>query len=429
MEFRIPYYAGPLVSSDRSKNAWMVRNAEGKIYPWNFSQLVDEDASENEFIRRMTCKCTYLAGEDVLPKYSLLYSKFMVLNEINNIKVNGEQISVELKQRLYNDLFFEKKFNKITKKRIIEYLVSTGIYGGDIEVSGVDDNIKSSLKSYHDFKRLIESGMLNEVEVEDIINHITVTTDKDRLKNWLKKKYGKLPENEIKRIYKEFKYNDYGRLSRRFLEESFCDPVTGEVICEKNIITALWDTNDNLMQLLSSQNQYTDAVEMYNRDYYDRHEGEKSIDKRLKAMYISPAVRRSITRTLDIVKELKTILKKAPDKIFIEMARGEGETPKGKRTQSRREQITKFLDEADADNIPDLKNKLESTDDGKLRSEKYFLYFMQLGRCAYTGRAINFEDLDDNKKWDIDHIWPQAKIKDDSLDNKVLVDTNENGKK
>ena len=73
MEFRIPYYVGPLVSSDKSNFAWMKRKAEGKIYPWNFKDMVDEDASEEEFIRRMTCKCTYLPGKNVLPKNSLLY--------------------------------------------------------------------------------------------------------------------------------------------------------------------------------------------------------------------------------------------------------------------------------------------------------------------------------------------------------------------
>ena len=54
---------------------------------------------------------------------------------------------------------------------------------------------------------------------------------------------------------------------------------------------------------------------------------------------------------------------------------------------------------------------------------------MQLGKCAYTGKSISFDELEDNSKWNIDHIWPQAKIKDDSLDNKVLVDSNANGAK
>ena len=44
-------------------------------------------------------------------KNSLLYSAFTVLNEINNIKIDGEEISVELKQGIYKDLF--EKSNKV----------------------------------------------------------------------------------------------------------------------------------------------------------------------------------------------------------------------------------------------------------------------------------------------------------------------------
>ncbi len=66
-----------------------------------------EKCAEN-FITRMTAKCSYI-GEDVIPKDSLLYSKFSVLNELNNLKINMYPISVELKQRIYTDLFMTGK--------------------------------------------------------------------------------------------------------------------------------------------------------------------------------------------------------------------------------------------------------------------------------------------------------------------------------
>ena len=46
-EFRVPYYVGPLKeNSNPEYNHWMVRKAEGKIYPWNFNNIVDLDRSE-----------------------------------------------------------------------------------------------------------------------------------------------------------------------------------------------------------------------------------------------------------------------------------------------------------------------------------------------------------------------------------------------
>ena len=55
--FRIPYYVGPL--NEHSDFAWLTRKA-GKITPWNFDEMVDKDASESTFIRRMTNQCTCL---------------------------------------------------------------------------------------------------------------------------------------------------------------------------------------------------------------------------------------------------------------------------------------------------------------------------------------------------------------------------------
>lgn len=80
--FKIPYYVGPL---NGEKFSWAIRKNDNKIYPWNFNEVIDLEESAEMFIRRMTNKCTYLYGEDVLPKDSLLYSKFMVLNELNRV--------------------------------------------------------------------------------------------------------------------------------------------------------------------------------------------------------------------------------------------------------------------------------------------------------------------------------------------------------
>ena len=247
----------------------------------------------------MTCKCTYLAGEDVLPKHSLLYSKYNVLNEINKIAVNGVPISVEIKQDIYNDLFVGSS-QRVTKKRIREYLKSKGVIGEQDDISGVDATVKSSLRSYHDFKRLIDSGILSEKDAEDIIERITVTTDKARLRKWLANTFCALSDADVKYI-SGLGYKDYGRLSRKLLEETFeIDKKTGEVSEDRNIITRLWETNDNLMQLLGSKYGYFAYIEQLNSEFYGTH--ELTLDDRLKDMYLSPGVKRAVIRTLDIVK-------------------------------------------------------------------------------------------------------------------------------
>ena len=59
-------------------------------------------------------------------------------------------------------------------------------------------------------------------------------------------------------------YKAWGRLSKGFLEEiTIPAPETGEVW---NIITALWETNDNLMQLLGRKYKFMEVVEEFNLD-------------------------------------------------------------------------------------------------------------------------------------------------------------------
>lgn len=54
---------------------------------------------------------------------------------------------------------------------------------------------------------------------------------------------------------------------------------------------------------------------------------------------------------------------------------------------------------------------------------------MQLGRCMYTNQPIKLEALG-TKLYDIDHIYPQCFVKDDSIiNNKVLVLSEANGAK
>lgn len=182
--YKLPYYVGPL--NEESSFAWISRK-QGKITPWNFKDMVDEDTSENVFIRRMTNKCTYLPGEDVLPKDSLCYQKFMVLNELNNLKIDGRKVPVEVKQGIYHELFEKKK--KVRRKDIEEYLISNNYLAkGSTElISGIDEQVHSCLSSYSAFRNLLSREILSENDVEKIIERASYAEDKSRVKNGLEK--------------------------------------------------------------------------------------------------------------------------------------------------------------------------------------------------------------------------------------------------
>lgn len=397
--YRIPYYVGPL--NKHSDKSWVVRTNE-KIYPWNFNDVVDVDKSAEAFIEKLTSKCTYLRKEDVLPKSSLLYTKFMVLNELNNLKVDGCDISVELKQKIYNDLFMHK--SKVTQKALKNFLKS--YYAEDFEISGIDGDFKSNLKSHMDFAQFD----LTDDEKEDIIKAITIFgDDKALLKKRITAKYSsKLSADDIKKICK-LKYTGWGRLSKKFLNGIvgvFKD--SGEA---DTIINLMWNTNNNLMQLLSNDYSFLDIIR-------DENDSEfKSLKQEVEELYVSPKVKRPIYQSMLIVEELVKIQKQAPKRIFIEVARGDEAK---KRTVSRKAKLLELYKTCKKDNL-ELYNQLANTDESEFRRDALYLYYTQFGKCMYSGERIDVSELYNKNIYDIDHIFPQSKIKDDSLDNRVLV--------
>ena len=416
--FRVPYFVGPL--NPASERKWFVRRAEGKIYPWNFEQKVDLDASEQAFIRRMTNTCTYLPGEPVLPKESLLYRKFMVLNEINNITIDGHRLPVPVKQEIYNELFLRQR--KVTHKSLRNHLINNNYMTKDSKLEGIDIQIHADLKPYHDFARLFSSGLLTHADAERIIERICFTEDRPRLRRWLEREFPDLPPQDVQYI-SALRYKDFGRLSEAFLTQfpgaSKAKDSTGEAF---SILEWMWNTNCNLMELLSDDFSFREQIEQAQQDYYAAN--ARTLQERLDEMYISNAVKRPILRTMQIVREVTKAMQAPPAKIFVEMARGAKEEQKNKRTQSRLQQILALYEKCKTEDVQILRAQLDELGDAadsRLRSDVLFLYFMQLGKCMYSGKPLDITQLKSNL-YNVDHIIPQSLKKDDSiLHNKVLV--------
>lgn len=411
--FRLPYYVGPLngiPKADGERTNWAERKA-GKIYPWNFREMVDEETSAQKFIRRMTNKCTYLMHEDVLPKYSLLYSKFTVLNELNNLRLNGEPLSGDLKQKIYEEVF--QKNRKVTLKKLKHYLMLEGFADRNVDITGVDGDFKSALTAYHDFKEKLSGVHLSEEQKEEIILNISLFGDaRNLLKNRLKKLYPQLTDKQREDLSR-LSYRGWGHLSRKFLEGVTIEsPLNGE---DWTIIKALWETNENLSQLLGSKYTFTEAIEKENGFTENADISYQTIEE----LGLSPAVKRQVWQSVLIVKEICKVQKGEPKRLFVEMAR---EKTDSGRTESRKKKLLDLYKSC-AKEEKELVQNLEMRQEADLRRDKLFLYYTQKGRCMYTGRPIDLEKmLRDNKTYDIDHIYPQSKVMDDSLDNRVLVE-------
>lgn len=427
MEFRIPYYVGPL--NQDSKYAWIKRK-NTKITPWNFKDIVDLDSSRKEFIDRLIGRCTYLKEEKVLPKSSLIYNEFMVLNEINNLKLNSFLITEEMKKAIFEELFKTKK--KVTLKAVSNLLKKEFNLTGDILLSGTDGDFKQGLNSYIDFKNIIGDKVDRDdyrVKIEEIIKLIVLyEDDKTYLKKKIKSAYkNDFTDDEIKKIA-ALNYKDWGRLSKRFLTGiEGVDKNTGE---KGSIIYFMREYNLNLMELMSGHFTFTEEVEKLN-PVENRELCYEIVDE----LYLSPSVKRMLWQSLKVVDELKRIIGKDPKKIFIEMARAK--EAKNSRKESRKTKLLEFyksgkkafINEIGEERYNYLLNEINSEEESRFRWDNLYLYYTQLGRCMYSLEPIDLQYLKSNNIYDQDHIYPKSKIYDDSLENRVLVKKNLNHEK
>lgn len=416
--FQIPYYIGPLVNRGNN-NAWVVRKEEkGAVLPWNFEQRVDVKASAEEFIQKMVNHCTYLSGELVLPKNSLLYERFMVLNELNNLRINGEKISVDLKQRIYQDLF--KTGRRITAKKLRQYLMTQGVGDSEsqIELTGIDGDFVNRLANYKKFLEIFDTDTLTyeqEQMAEQIIFWATVYGDSRKfLKEKIQETYGDvLSPEQLKRIL-GYKFRDWGRLSKAFLCMEGADKSTGEI---ETIISRMWNENCNLMQLLSGEH-YTYREEVEQRTKRIEKTLSEIAYEDLEELYISAPVKRMTWQTILILKELYAVIGTFPDKIFVEMAREHGE--KNVRTVSRKKKFAELYKNCKDEEMRWGK-MIEGMEESQFRNKKLYLYLTQKGRCMYTGERIELSDLFNDNLYDIDHIYPRHFVKDDNIDNNLVL--------
>lgn len=423
LSFRIPYYVGPVKNykddAKRSKNAWAVRNGEGRITPWSFDVLIDKEGSNKKFIDRMTNNCTYLKKAKSLAKNSVLFSKFNCLNELNVIKINGERMPVDVKKKVFNEVYM---IGNPTVKKIQTYLVQVLGYDKDIKLSGFDDALKANMNSYLTYKRVLGDKVDEYPEmIDDIIYYSTIHTESKMVASSIKAKYSnKLTQQEIDKI-KGFRFSGWGSLSAELLKGYKYDGIKlcydGEYM---NLIDIMYETDKNLQEILFDKEKcnFEEALKKYNDENGIVENNNITIED-IDELYCSPSVKRCIWQAFNLIKDIVKQSKIIPDRIFLESCRKDDD--KKEKTKKRRDIILDLYNQNKElkEDKEKCKKDLENCNDMVLKSKKYYLYFLQLGKCAYSGRPINLNNLSD---YDIDHIIPQAKVKDDSFDNMVLVE-------
>lgn len=435
---KIPYYVGPLNNNNKGNRnfAWMTKKAgkeNEKVYPWNVKDVVDIDVTAEDFITRMTNYCTYLPNEKVLPKESLLYQRYMLLEELSQIRIDGKKLSKEDRKAIIEDLFIGKGRVKVSDKDFKEYLEKVNyvkVNGKGYDVTGYqsDDGFACALSSYNKFRRIL--GYVderNEKMIEDIIYWLTVFEDKDIVKRKINKQYAdKFSDEQLKKILK-LKFKGWGRYSAKLLNGIKGDMGTTiiEMLEDADERFAYCDYCPNFMRIINKDEKIKQIIDD-NRSIYD---GTKDLLDIIQDMHTSPANRRGIWQTMKVIEEIIEYMGEKPQQIYIEFAREDDFKAKNKRTDSRKKAVDKALNKLKEEVIDEYNENVYKElkqYEKRLDEEKVYLYFMQNGKSLYTGEELN---LNEPENLEIDHIIPYSLSDDDSLDNKALVLKKENQNK
>lgn len=425
--FRIPYYVGPLGKDTNkrgveNKNYWMVRKSNEKITPFNFEKVVDLDASAEKFITRMLSNCTYLLEELAMPANSILYSKYKVLNELKQIKVDEQRLTPKQIQNIYTNLFL-KTGASVTETVFRNYIKASNdfIVNENFGITGYSAYKKfaNNMKPYVDFfgeDGIFENTNYKIEDAEEIIRWITIFEDKDILRRKLQEKYKDLNENKIKKIVSK-NYKGWSRLSEKLLTTKYY--VDKSDTSRNSIMDLMEKTDKNFMQIINDDKY--NFQKMINE--FNTIKNTEKLDYSVVAeLSTSPATKRGIYQALKVVDEIVDYIGYEPENIMVEMTRNKG---KKERTKSRRELLLEQYEQAKPylNNYNKMVKEIKDYDDKKFNNEKLYLYYLQEGKSLYSGRPLNVEDLE---SYEVDHIIPRTLIKDDSIDNKALVLKEEN---
>ncbi len=426
--FRIDYFVGPLAINEKNKEnfGWLIRSPgyeNTTITPFNYKEAIDIGATQTKFIERMTGTCSYILGEKALPKNSIYYCWFNVINEIanlrvsinggiyqpiNNLKVVGKPVAEYIIDRL-------KETNTYKKKDLIN-LLHKEYDDADVRFAN-GESLISNLKPYRDFMHIF--GYINNQNIgsiENIIRDLTIFGEnKEGLKKRLKGNYPELNSHQIKSI-SALNYKGWGNLSKKLI---YRITAQNELDRGKTILQLMGENLRNFSSVYNdAQYSFKEQVEKI------WAENKLSLKDQIDELTASAEVKKGIRQAVLIVQELEKVMGKAPNSIFVEFAR---ETQEKKRTNSRQKKLAELYDklktqykelysEISAD--VDLNVLKDETKKDKFSEEKFYLYFLQGGKCMYTREKLDINKLD---QYDVDHIIPQSIIKDDSIDNKVLV--------
>ena len=385
------------------------------IYTTVIDESTGEYKTEDNIFDKLIGKCSVYKNLRRAAGASYTSQEFNLLNDLNNLTVNGRKLEEVEKHRIVEII---KTSNTVNMKNIIKKVINENINtlsGARIDKDGKE--IFHKFEQYNKIRKELEKiggdiTNFSREDLDEIGEILTLNTEKEAILSALRK----IPCNDQeKECFFNLRRSNPGMFNKW---QSFSLELMNELIPE------MYLQSKNQMQLLTDMGVFKLSSDRYN--------GYKYIPKEVVTQEIyNPVVKRSIRITIDVMNAL---IKKYgyPEKIVIEMPRDKNSDDEKNRIKEEQKKNEREITEV----LEKIKNEygIVITDEHRKRQNqlnlKLKLWNEQDGRCLYSGKEIDINDLlYDPSKFEIDHIIPRSISFDDSRSNKVLVYYTENKKK
>ena len=401
---------GPKKGRDDDKRSAMMSSLKGHQTYTGFDELIGN--------------CPFYPEEARGHKNSQLYDMYVLVNTLSQLSFEQddqiiccpESVIYELRQQLFENsgIITKKLLETILKKSGIKVSIPT-------ELGKKKNLIKAPFIQFLSNSELFPSDMVKEFMSEDyadqnslsskigfaLAKYATPRRRQDEIQEVLSEEDFVAIDNADK--IKLYKSNGGANVSFRYMKEAV----------------------DAYMQGM----KYGDFQARFNKEHPDENKYDYLFPNgKLKPiadpdMVRNPVVYRSLNETRKVINALLGKYKDI-DAINIEVAKDVGksfeqrkETDKYQRAnEEKNEQLrSELIQKLTAERYPvSLSDKL---------MDRFALWKSQDMKCLYSGKDISFVELVSGTKVQVDHIIPQSIVLDETLNNKVLVFTEENQKK
>lgn len=369
--------------------------------PTPYGRWVDFGVEPIDLIEKMRGKCSVFPDEARAPKNSYTAELFNLLNDLNNLSIENEKLTIEQKKTIID--FVNDKGN-ITPKQLAKLI---DIPLENIKGFRIDKNnnpILTDFKGYKAMKKIFDKNHdISYKDNKDILDDIAeiVTKTKGVLERF----------TLIKELYPD--------LSNQLVTD--LSQLKGITQYHSLSFKAMKLLNKEMMNSELNQMQLLHQLELFGKNRVST-KGQKNIHSDDEAI-LSPVAKRAQRETFKVINALRDKYGEF-DSIVVETTRDKNSSEEKKRISDNQKYY---------DNLNKKVDALLSTNGynpdhiNAKTKQKVRLYLEQDAKSAYTLQPISLNELiNDPSAYEIDHIIPISISLDDSINNKVLATHAEN---